>query len=757
MMATTADNQATALRLAKAGFAVFPCQSGGDKAKQPMPFIKWREASTTVESQILQWWRKWPDAAIGLDLAKSGLVVIDADRHGEHDGVSAFGDLMSSQGYEPHGVPLAATPNEGTHFFYRQPAGKQLGNSPGQLPAGVDVRGHGGYVVAPGTVMQDGRLYEVFGDIAEAVEMPAWLVTLIEAKRGGDQIKGTHPQPVANQGYRGDDQRNGTQPTTGSEIEELLSYIPADCGYHDWLSVLMSIHAETSGGGFAIADAWSARGGAKYPGSKELEKKWRSFKSSGVTGRTLAQLARENGADLSAIAAKYNHPESDFDPVEAATAARRLIENHDGTMADAETGEIVEPVVSAPAPANVDFPPGLVGDIARWIVATSRRPQPELAIGAALAIVGTAAGRHIQGPEKGGTALYVLALAPTGKGKDTPLRACMRILTASGMGQHLGPDQWMSMSAIVQMVVRKPLALCPQDEFGSFMQRVFSKKGSTHERAIPQILRALWGVNFGPWTTPQWANGSEHIVDAPCISIYGTSTHEQFYSAMAGAAVADGTLNRFLIIEGRKQPGYQEQTQDANTVPAGIVDAMKELYNRSGVIASAQRNQPDYNLATQGLLVQLPWCHDGAKKVFEAFRAEMDREADAKPLTADFIVRAPEMAVRIATIIAAGRRNDSVRREDIQFGIDMARNSMSYMISGADEYMTENEHEANVKRVLRLVRATGRITHSDLLRQVRSIRSRDLKDIIAALIAEGSISVDEVDTKGRKRIDYVPA
>ena len=41
------------------------------------------------------------------------------------------------------------------------------------------------------------------------------------------------------------------------------------------------------------------------------------------------------------------------------------------------------------------------------------------------------------------------------------------------------------------MVTKQPLALCPQDEFGGFMQRVFNRKGSTHERAIPQILRSL--------------------------------------------------------------------------------------------------------------------------------------------------------------------------------------------------------------------------------------------------------------------------
>lgn len=731
MAAIVTANLDTALTLARAGFFVFPCHSGGPRVKQPMPFLKWRDVSTTDERTIHEWWRKWPDAAPALDLAKCGLIIIDADRHAD-DGVEAFGFLMSEHGFDPDSAPLVATPNQGNHHVFRQPAGKRFGNGRGSLPSGVDVRGHGGYVIAPGTVMQDGRNYELFGDLACVPELPPWLADLIEAR----------PAPVAAV------VRPPLQ-TGASEIEELLWHIPADIGYHEWLEVLMALHA--AGAGMDLADQWSATGGAKYAGRKEIEKKWRSFKRSGVTSRTLAAIAERYGADLSAIAIKYMPIQLDdgYD-------TRKLLQRNDGMLADAETGEIVEPHPVASQPSVfADFPPGLVGMIAQWIVGTARRPQPELAIGAALAIVGTVCGRHIQGPTEAGTALYILALAPTGKGKETPLKACMRVLSAAGMKRHLGPDQWMSMSALVQMVTKQPLALCSQDEFGGFMQRVFNRKASTHERAIPQILRSLWGVNFGPWSTPQWANGTMHVVDAPCLTIFGASTHEQFYSAMEGAAIADGTLNRFLVIEGRRNPNSNDEPANVNLVPKEIVDGLKWLFARSGDIAASQRNETDYNLALTNSLTRLPWCPDGSQKLYTSFVAEIDREASAKPLRADFIVRAPEMAVRIATIIAAGRGNDSVQHGDIEYGIAMVRNSLLHMMSGADEYMSENDHEANVKRVLRIIRTAGRIGHRELLRQVRSIRTRDLKDIIANLIEDESIIRAEVETKGRKRMEYL--
>src|SRR5690606_25078492 len=126
--------------LAAAGFSVFPCHSGGDQAKRPMPGVFWRSQSTSDRTKVAGWWKRWPDAAIGLDLAKSGLIVIDADRHGEDDGVAAIAELMHQHQFDPNDAPVVGTPNSGTHFVFRQPPGRELGNGRGSLPAGIDVR-----------------------------------------------------------------------------------------------------------------------------------------------------------------------------------------------------------------------------------------------------------------------------------------------------------------------------------------------------------------------------------------------------------------------------------------------------------------------------------------------------------------------------------------------------------------------------------------------------------------------------------------
>jgi hypothetical protein len=78
------------------------------------------------------------------------------------------------------------------------------------------------------------------------------------------------------------------------EIAELaLRRLDPDCPYDDWLRIGMALHArwpdET---GLAFWDAWSSRG-QKYPGSRELERHWASFRPDrGVGFGTLIVMAR---------------------------------------------------------------------------------------------------------------------------------------------------------------------------------------------------------------------------------------------------------------------------------------------------------------------------------------------------------------------------------------------------------------------------------------------------------------------------------
>ena len=180
------NNLDYAKKCASIGLAVFPC--GTDKKA----LVKWRAASTTDAQQIAEWWRKWPNALPAIELAKSGHVVIDGDRHGGPDGVAAVEKLFAEHSLNTAAVPTVVTPSDGRHYWFKQRDGKPLGNSDKAVRAdGINVRGQSGYVIAPGASLPDGRRYRqdkatvsLFAALRNNTVpvLPPWFVEILRPK-----------------------------------------------------------------------------------------------------------------------------------------------------------------------------------------------------------------------------------------------------------------------------------------------------------------------------------------------------------------------------------------------------------------------------------------------------------------------------------------------------------------------------------------------------------------------------------------------
>src|SRR5262249_31195533 len=156
--ATPADapNLTAALDLAAAGVPVFP--AGPDK--RPL-LVGWQEKATTEPGPIREGWRAHPGALPPVCVARAGLLVIDWDRRpGGNDGIKAFKRPLRANGGALADVPMTRTSRGGAHLFFKQPKGKPLGNGRGELPDGIDVRGMGGFVIAPGAVLPDCKKWQ---------------------------------------------------------------------------------------------------------------------------------------------------------------------------------------------------------------------------------------------------------------------------------------------------------------------------------------------------------------------------------------------------------------------------------------------------------------------------------------------------------------------------------------------------------------------------------------------------------------------
>ncbi len=270
--ASLSQNAMVALELTKNGFSVFPCHPA---TKAPLPGVKWGEQATKERDQILRWWADYPDAMPGLPTGfKNGVSVVDLDVHKGKDGVSAYREM----GFEPNEAGLVVrTASGGLHLYFDHQKGVRNSTS----KAGVDVRGEGGYVIAPDAIGKAGKYEIENGDIATGKLLGF----------------GTFPKAL-----RQKVEPPETQAESGgyavADLHDALFAIPNDGSYDDWVKVMMAVHHATGGseGGLALVQAWSADY-ACYD-RKEVISKWRSFgKGAGafVTAESLFAEARKFG------------------------------------------------------------------------------------------------------------------------------------------------------------------------------------------------------------------------------------------------------------------------------------------------------------------------------------------------------------------------------------------------------------------------------------------------------------------------------
>lgn len=186
-----ANPYAAALSYAARGWPVFPvagvvsghcsCRAAAlcdHPAKHPLNRSGLRAATTDI-GQIANWWREWPWAGVGIRTgAPSGLVVVDIDP--AHGGLQTIDDLVRS-GHLPAATLQTLsvrTGGAGHHLFYDHP-GVDVPNTAAQLPrlgpaAGIDLRGDGGYIIAPPSAHISGRRYQWEAGNAEPAPLPSW-------------------------------------------------------------------------------------------------------------------------------------------------------------------------------------------------------------------------------------------------------------------------------------------------------------------------------------------------------------------------------------------------------------------------------------------------------------------------------------------------------------------------------------------------------------------------------------------------------
>jgi hypothetical protein len=157
-----------ALALARRGFSVHPCRP---RSKLPATARGCKDATADPET-IERWWQNNPDYNIAIATGGSSYIfIVDVD------GLEAEAELRkleSRYGGLPPTVEVITA--RGRHLYFEWP-NRMVRNSASKVGPGLDVRGEGGYGLAPPSVHPSGRRYAWSVDGADTpAAAPEWLL-----------------------------------------------------------------------------------------------------------------------------------------------------------------------------------------------------------------------------------------------------------------------------------------------------------------------------------------------------------------------------------------------------------------------------------------------------------------------------------------------------------------------------------------------------------------------------------------------------
>lgn len=285
----------------------------------------------------------------------------------------------------------------------------------------------------------------------------------------------------------------------------------------------------------------------------------RMFRASALGQRDKAQRDEYLNRSIAQIRAE-EPPPIDLDELirNSAEAVRRAQQPAAVPPPPMPTQALAVPV-PPPPPVNAETspPPGVLGEIARYIYATVPRPVREVATAAALALVAGIAGRAYN---VSGTGLnqYLIVVAKTGRGKEGAPIGIDRLLShaaplAPVVQQFRGPGAFASGQGLIRALDKQPCFVAVLGEVGLWLQTLTDPRASTHATMLKRALLDVYAKSgrAGVLHSTAYSDTERNTktINSPAVTLLGDTAPDSFYSTLDASSIADGLLPRFHVLE----------------------------------------------------------------------------------------------------------------------------------------------------------------------------------------------------------------
>lgn len=759
---------------------VFPCREADEetgridpetgeveilKAKTPRVSNGFKGATTNERIVRILFGERHPTSMVGIPTGEQlGAWVLDVDVHKDDDG-NVINGYVALEALEAKHGPLpetatAKTAGGGEHRYFRYVPGVR---NRGKLGDGLDVRGSGGYVIAPGSVTAEGKEY-IWLDhedpgLPPIADAPSWLLELVlppEEARDAANTDYTY-QPGDNSAY--------VERAVSAELSLLATTSQGGRGEQVNKSAF-SLGTLVGAGALSrseaeagLFDAAYANGVVAKDGEKEIRRKIKRGLDAGMKQPRHIPEREQQGqwaqVNVQALIANDRRKKEAAANIGTDVSADDIGEDIDDD-APAYTLDVVSDLEA------LTYPGGLVEEMIDWITSSAEQPSRPLALAATLPLIAALTGaRYSTGSRDTRPNIYVVALAESGFGKEHGRSQVKRLLMNSQglFDDYSGPARVMSASALREVLEKHSSVNCQIDEFGGFIREITDRKAGSHQRAISTDLRDYYSASSTFFEGAAYRGTPPKRIYNPNLNIHGTSTPEQFWTALSSASAEDGLLPRLILfhVKGEK-PATTKPNTNIRWVPPLLLGRLAEV---AGINVVERRVGNLSGLGKAGLKVA-PWSENKPKDVawtpdaelmFEAIKASIDEHEAKVPTEAKpFVRRILENAIKLAMIVAIGKDHERpvIDEATLDWATSLSWTCAADMIREVSERLADNQREANFKAIERIIRsAKAGITRGKLAGRVKGIESRQRDDILKDLLEAGTVREESKESGGR--------
>lgn len=333
----------------------------------------------------------------------------------------------------------------------------------------------------------------------------------------------------------------------------------------------------------------------------------------------------------------------------------------------------------------IALPPGLLGEIAKFIYYAAPRPVPEIALAGAIGLMAGITGRayNISGT---GLNQYVMLIANTGSGKEAMALGIDKLMNTIKMQvptskDFIGPSEIASGQALVKHLGKRtvPCFLSILGEFGLRLQSMSNPNANSAEISLKRVLLDLYNKSgHGQHMQSSIyadADKNTSAVESPCFTILGESTPERFYGVLNEDMISEGLLPRFTLIEYTgPRPPLSGHHLTANPSIA-LVEQFATLVATCSQVMHAKK-------------VMNVQSTDEASKLLVDFDTFCDNQINNsnKEILRQLWNRAHVKAMKIAALIAVGVNmyNPMIEVAHVEWAIEMVNNDIKALMTKFD-------------------------------------------------------------------------